>query len=50
MSPLIKKEIQDFDLLKALNNGLIPTHYDSLNTTRSLEAYVQDYLKEEINE
>jgi len=29
--PLIQSEIPDFDLLKALNNGLLPKHYLSKN-------------------
>lgn len=46
--PLVFPEINDFDLLKALNNGLVPSHYLSSNPNRSLSAYVQGYLKEEI--
>ncbi len=46
--PLVYQEIPDFDLLKALNNGLIPSHYLSNHPMRSLKAYVQDYLNEEI--
>jgi uncharacterized protein len=48
MYPLTTNEIKDFDLLKALNHGLIPSHYLSKNVNRSLKAYVIDYLKEEI--
>lgn len=48
--PLVYPEIPDFDLLRALNNGLIPSHYAIENATRSLEAYVKDYLREEIQE
>lgn len=48
--PLTSKEIGDFDLLKVLNNGLIPSHYLSNNCKKSLKAYVQDYLKEEVLE
>lgn len=36
------------DLLRALNNGLVPSHYLSVNPRKSLEAYVGDYLKEEV--
>lgn len=50
MFPLIRKEIENFDLLKALNRGLIPSHYNSGNYYKFLEAYVQDYLKEEVLE
>ncbi len=46
--PLVYPEIPDFDLLRALNTGLIPSHYLSGNPTRSLKSYVQDYLTEEI--
>ena len=37
-----------FDLLRALNHGLLPAHYLSSHPHRSLEAYVRDYLKEEV--
>jgi predicted AAA+ superfamily ATPase len=37
-----------FDLLRALNHGLLPSHYLSSHPRRSLEAYVRDYLKEEV--
>ena len=46
--PLIYKEIPDFDLLRALNTGLLPSHYLSSQSTRMLRAYVNDYLTEEI--
>ena len=39
---------EGMDLLRALNNGLIPSHYLSFNPRKSLEAYVRDYLKEEV--
>lgn len=39
---------EGMDLLRALNNGLIPSHYLSVNPRKSLEAYVRDYLKEEV--
>lgn len=48
MHPLCTREIQDFDLLHAMNSGLIPSHYLSKNYRRSLNAYVEEYLKEEI--
>ncbi len=48
MFPFVTAELPDFDLLTALNNGLIPAHYYSSNPRKSLRAYVQDYLKEEI--
>lgn len=37
-----------FELLQALNHGLIPAHYLSANPRKSLEAYIRDYLKEEV--
>lgn len=46
--PLVYPEIPDFNLIKALNSGLIPRHYMSPSPRRLLEAYVGDYLKEEI--
>ena len=46
--PLISKEIENLDLLRALNHGLIPVHYQQNNYQRSLRGYVQDYLKEEV--
>ncbi len=46
--PLVYKEIPDFDLLKALNHGLLPSHYLSTQYTRMMRAYVGDYLTEEI--
>jgi len=46
--PLVYKEILDFDLLRALNHGLLPSHYLSDQPTRMLRAYIGDYLTEEI--
>lgn len=46
--PLTSRELGEIDLLKALNNGLVPPHYFEADATRSLKAYVQDYLKEEV--
>ena len=48
--PLVYPEIPDFDLLHALNNGLIPAHYAVEDATKALDAYVKDYLREEIQE
>ncbi|MFH1452801.1 MAG: AAA family ATPase [Armatimonadota bacterium] len=49
MFPLVSAEIGDVDLLRALNHGMIPAHYLQDNDyRRSLKAYVQDYLKEEV--
>lgn len=46
--PLIFKEIPDFELLKAINNGLLPRHYNSTNPKKLHEAYIGSYLKDEI--
>lgn len=46
--PLVYPEIPDFDLLRALNHGLLPPHYAAENPKGLLQAYVGDYLKEEI--
>jgi predicted AAA+ superfamily ATPase len=48
MHPLVSAEIPKFNLLQALNRGLLPTHYVDTHYRRSLRAYVQDYLKEEV--
>jgi predicted AAA+ superfamily ATPase len=48
LHPLTFKEITDFDLLKGLNRGMLPAHYQSQNYRKALNAYVQDYLREEI--
>ena len=48
--PLISQEIPDFALLRALNNGLLPSHYLQDHPVRSLRAYILDYLKEEIQQ
>ncbi len=46
--PLIYKEIPDFDLLRALNHGLLPRHYLSKNSERLVSAYIGSYLQDEI--
>lgn len=48
--PLVSAEIPDFDLYKAVNQGMIPRHYlGSENKYWSmLQAYVAVYLREEI--
>ena len=48
MYPLVSAEIPDFDLIKAINNGMIPRHYAIENSRRRLQAYIGDYLNEEI--
>ena len=46
--PLLYREIPNFDLLRALRQGLVPSHYLSEHANRALEAYVLDYLTQEI--
>jgi predicted AAA+ superfamily ATPase len=46
--PLVYPEIHDFDLIRALNHGLLPRHYTAEKAKDLLEAYVGEYLKEEI--
>lgn len=49
--PLVSHEIPDFDLVKAVNRGMLPTHYlapDEHQLHKRLQAYVSVYLKEEI--
>ncbi len=48
--PLTYTEIPNFNLLTALNNGLIPSHYFSTQVNLLLEAYIIDYLNHEIRE
>ena len=48
LHPLSWPEIPEFDLLRALNRGLVPQHHDSANHRRALAGYVDDYLKEEV--
>lgn len=46
--PLVYQEIAKFDLLRAFNHGLLPSHYLAEQPSRTLRAYVADYLSEEI--
>lgn len=48
--PLVMKEIPAFNLLKALNAGLLPPHYLSTQPKKSLQAYIENYLTQEIKE
>jgi predicted AAA+ superfamily ATPase len=48
MHPLIFAEVADLDLLRALNRGMVPMHYMQEEYRKSLQAYVRDYLKEEV--
>jgi len=46
--PLVSAEIPDFDLMRALNNGLLPRHYNTINAKRRIAAYIGSYLRDEI--
>ena len=46
--PLVSAEIPDFNLDKAINNGMLPRHYQVNNPAKRLQAYIGDYLQEEI--
>ncbi len=46
--PLVFREIPDFSLEKAVNNGLLPSIYTSEIPERLKQSYIGDYLKEEI--
>ena len=48
MYPLVSAEIPDFDLHKAIHCGMLPRHYMRQNPQRRLQAYIGDYLNEEI--
>lgn len=51
--PLVYAELcknNNFDLLRVLNRGCIPSHYTSTNVNKSIQSYVQDYLIEEIKD
>jgi predicted AAA+ superfamily ATPase len=46
--PLVSAEIPDFDLIAALNKGLLPRHYLAANPAKLLSAYIGSYLRDEI--
>ena len=46
--PLVSAEIPDFNLIRAANNGMLPRHYAIVNAQKRLQAYIGDYLQEEI--
>lgn len=48
--PLVSAEIPDFDLMRGIQNGMLPRHYTVEDATRRLKAYVEVYLSEEIVE
>lgn len=49
MYPFVSSEIPDFNLIRGINNGMIPRHYMIENPTRRLQAYIGIYLNEEIH-
>ena len=48
MFPLVSTELEDLNLLRVLNRGMIPDHYMRDGYKKALKAYTQDYLKEEV--
>lgn len=48
--PFVSREIPDFDIDRAVTVGMIPSHYLAKNPSRRLAAYIEVYLKEEIQE
>ena len=48
--PLVSAEIPDFNLDRALNNGMLPRHYLIANPAKRIQAYIGDYLQQEIVE
>jgi predicted AAA+ superfamily ATPase len=46
--PLVSKEIPQFNLIRALNHGCLPRHYQTDNPEPLCRSYIGDYLKEEI--
>ena len=48
--PLVWKEVTDFQIDRAVQNGMIPRHYLVEDATDRLEAYVKVYLDEEIRD
>lgn len=49
--PLTSAEIPDFDIFRAIHQGMLPRHYDASTQSSAwlrMEAYIAIYLKEEI--
>ena len=46
--PLVSSEIPDFNLVKAVNNGMLPRHYLINDPWNRLEGYIGNYLQQEI--
>lgn len=48
--PFISAELDDFDVDRAVNNGMIPRHYLVKDAYKRLQGYIGTYLKMEIME
>lgn len=48
--PLVSKEIPDFDIDRAVTNGMVPLHYMADKPWRRLSAYIDVYLREEVKQ
>ncbi len=48
--PLVSAEIPNFDIERAVQNGMIPRHYMVANARNRMRAYIDLYVKEEIIE
>lgn len=48
--PLVWPEVTDFQLDRAVQNGMIPRHYMVPDATKRLKGYVEVYMNEEIRE
>ena len=48
--PLVYAEIPDYDFGRAIQNGMIPRHYEVKDARGRLKNYVNLYLREEIEE
>ena len=48
--PLVWPEVTDFQIDRAVQNGMIPRHYMVEDATKRLSGYVKVYLDEEIRE
>lgn len=48
--PLVWPEVTDYQLDKAIQNGMIPRHYMVADATKRLKAYIEVYMNEEIRE
>jgi predicted AAA+ superfamily ATPase len=46
--PLVSAEIPEFDLMRAINHGLLPRHYDAENPDKMIAAYIGNCLRDEI--